>query len=325
VRLLLPSDTVERAPIRYSVVVPVYGNAATLPLVVDRLTTVAEGLDGPLEIVFVVDGSPDDSLEVLRRTLPDAKVSSQLIAHSRNFGSFPAIRTGLAAARGEFIGVMAADLQEPPELMEEFFTRLSSGEHDVVVGRRESRADPALSSLLSRTFWSTYRRVINPEIPRGGVDVFGCTREVADRLLALKESHSSLVGLLYWVGYRRAEVPYERLVRTEGKSGWTFRKRLQYLLDSVFSFTDIPIRALTGVGVVGSVLTVLVGIAVLVSWAGGQIKEVGYTPLMLTMLFSTFLVLAGLGVVGSYVWRGYENSKARPLSLARTSEIFDGR
>lgn len=324
-RLLLPSDSVEPAPIRYSVVVPVYGNAATLPQVIDRLTTVANGLDGPLEVVFVVDGSPDDSLQVLQRTLPDAKISSQLVTHSRNFGSFPAIRTGLAAARGEFIGVMAADLQEPPELMEEFFEKLSAGEHDVVVGRRESRADPAMSSFLSRTFWNAYRRIINPEIPRGGVDVFGCSREVADRLLELKESHSSLVGLLYWVGYRRAEVPYERLVRTEGKSGWTFRKRLQYLLDSVFSFTDIPIRILTSVGVIGSILTVLIGIAVLASWATGQIDEVGYTPLMLTMLFSTFLLLAGLGVVGSYVWRAYENSKARPLSLARTRETFDGR
>ena len=140
-RLLLPSDSVEPAPIRYSVVVPVYGNAATLPQVVDRLTTVANGLDGPLEVVFVVDGSPDDSLEVLQRTLPDVKISSQLVTHSRNFGSFPAIRTGLAAARGEFIGVMAADLQEPPELMEEFFARL--GRHGDQLPLVQRRAEPA--------------------------------------------------------------------------------------------------------------------------------------------------------------------------------------
>ncbi|GAA1405603.1 glycosyltransferase family 2 protein [Oerskovia paurometabola] len=310
--------------IRYSVVIPVYGNEATLPDVVERLASVAVELDGAMEAVFVVDGSPDDSLAVLRKILPAASIASQLVVHSRNFGSFPAIRTGLDAARGEFIGVMAADLQEPPELMKEFFAQLAGNEYDVVVGRRQSRLDPAVSSVFSRTFWGLYRRFINRDIPQGGVDVFACTREVAARLLELDEAHSSLVGLLYWVGYRRTEVPYERLIRMHGKSGWTFTKKFKYLLDSVFSFTDIPIRMLTGVGVVGSLSTVAIGLVVLLSWSTGRIDEVGYTPLMLTMLFTTFLILAGLGVVGSYVWRGYENSKGRPLSLSMSREMFDG-
>lgn len=304
-------------------VIPVYGNEGTLGAVIARLEEVSARLPSPLEAVFVVDGSPDGSLLVLERLLPKATIPSQLVVHSRNFGSFPAIRTGLAAARGEYIGVMAADLQEPPELMEEFFKSLQSGEADVAVGRREARADPAVSSLLSRSFWSLYRRAINPEIPPGGVDVFGCTRQVADRLLAMDEAHSSLVGLLYWVGFRRAEIPYSRVARTEGKSGWTLRKRIRYLLDSVFSFTDIPISILSTVGFVGSLLTTLVGLIVLVSWLTGSIKEVGYTPLMLVMLFSTFVLLSGLGVVGSYVWRTYENSKHRPVAVPMSKQMFD--
>lgn len=307
----------------YSVVIPVYLNEGTLGAVIARLEEVSARLPSPLEAVFVVDGSPDGSLLVLERLLPKAAIPSQLVVHSRNFGSFPAIRTGLAAARGAYIGVMAADLQEPPELMEEFFKSLQSGEADVAVGRREARADPAVSSLLSRTFWSLYRRAINPEIPPGGVDVFGCTKQVAERLLALDEAHSSLVGLLYWVGFRRAEIPYSRAARTEGKSGWTLRKRIRYLLDSVFSFTDIPISVLSTVGFVGSLLTTLVGLIVLVSWLTGSIKEVGYTPLMLVMLFSTFVLLGGLGVVGSYVWRTYENSKHRPVAVPMSKRVFD--
>ncbi|WP_262348125.1 glycosyltransferase family 2 protein [Cellulosimicrobium cellulans] len=307
----------------FSVVIPVYGNESTLGAVIERLEGVAARLPGPLEAVFVVDGSPDGSLLVLERLLPEAKIAGQIVVHSRNFGSFPAIRTGLAAARGEYIGVMAADLQEPPELMEEFFDVLRTGETDIAIGRRESRADPAVSSFLSRTFWGLYRRLINPAIPRGGVDVFGCTREVAGHLLSLGEAHSSLVGLLYWVGFRRTEVPYSRVPRTEGRSGWTLRKRVRYMLDSVFSFTDIPISLLSTVGFLGAVTTALVGVVVFFSWLTGNIDEIGYTPLMLVMLFSTFVLLSGLGVVGSYVWRTYENSKSRPVSVAMSRQVYD--
>ena len=307
----------------YSVVIPVYTNEATLGDAIARLTEVSTRLPGRLEAVFVVDGSPDGSLAVLQRLLPEASIASQLLVHSRNFGSFAAIRTGMAVARGRYIGVMAADLQEPPELMEQFFAVLAKDEADIVVGRRESRADPAITSVMSRTFWGLYRRVINPSIPRGGVDVFGCTREVAGHLLALSEAHSSLVGLLYWVGFRRAEVPYSRVERTTGKSGWTFHKRVRYLLDSVFSFTDIPISMLSTTGLVGGLLTILASIVVFISWVSGRVTEVGYTPLMLVMLFSTFTLLSGLGVVGSYVWRAYENSKGRPMSVPMSREIFD--
>lgn len=312
-----------REDIVYSVVVPVYTNEDTLGPLLEALLVVAGRLPAPMEAVFVVDGSPDRSLEVLRQVLPSAGIASQLLVHSRNFGSFAAIRTGLAAARGHYVGVMAADLQEPPELVEQFFTILGTGTADICVGRRESRQDPALTSALSRTFWWLYRRVINPQIPRGGVDVFGCTAEVARRLLALSESHSSLVGLLFWVGYRRVEVPYSRRERHAGSSGWTMRKRLRYLTDSVYSFTDIPIQILSAVGLVGAGFTLVVGAIVFGFWLAGVIREPGYTPLMLTMLFSTFVLLAGLGVVGSYVWRTYENSKGRPNAIAMSHSTFD--
>src|SRR4051794_9246198 len=173
-----------------------------------------------MEGVFVVDGSPDGSLLLLRRMLGERAFASQLVAHSRNFGSFAAIRTGFAAADGDFVAAMAADLQEPVELVEQFFALLSTGEYDVAVGTRAGREDPRTTMLLSRVFWSLYRRNVHKEMPAGGVDIFGCTRQVADQLVALDEAHSSLVGLLYWLGFRRVEVPYRRAPRGEGKSGW---------------------------------------------------------------------------------------------------------
>lgn len=310
---------------RYSVVVPVYGNRATLPDVLARLASVAEQLPGDLEAVFVLDGSPDDSADVLAAAVPQQHLAVQVLEHSRNFGSFAAIRTGLAAARGDFVGVMAADLQEPPEVMLGFFAELESGAYDVAVGRRTSRSDPGGSALMSRIFWWLYRRTINKDIPAGGVDVFACTRDVAQRLVLLDESHTSLVALLYWVGFRRVEVPYDRLARTEGTSGWTLRKKVTYLSDSVFAFTRIPIHALTALGVVGTLVTLAVGLLVLLSWLAGRIDSPGYTPLMLTILFSTFLLLTGMGVLGSYVWRTYENTKRRPAALTRTHWTHDPR
>jgi glycosyltransferase involved in cell wall biosynthesis len=308
--------------IRYSVVVPVYGNEATLGRVLERLEDMSGRLDGPLEAVFVVDGSPDGSLLVLRKLLPGSAIASQLVAHSRNFGSFAAIRTGMAAARGQVVATMAADLQEPPELVEQFFGLLSSGDHDVAVGRREGRSDPTLSRLLSTTFWSIYRRFVHRDIPPGGVDMFACTADVARRLVALDESHSSLVGLLYWLGYRRVEVPYVRAPRAEGESAWSTRRKLRYFMDSVFSFTDVPVLLLTAFGLIGAVLTLVASIAVIVARATGLVKQAGYTPLMLVILLSTFTLLLALGIVGSYVWRTYENSKGRPSSVSMTHEAF---
>lgn len=310
-------------PVKYSIVVPVYANEGTLDQCIERLTEVAAHLPGRLEVVFVVDGSPDGSLLELQNLLPRAGLISQLVTHSRNFGAFAAIRTGLGVARGDFIGVMAADLQEPPELMEQFFVILQSGAANVTVGKRVSRSDPKFSAVLSRIFWGTYRRTINRDIPSGGVDVFACSRQVAEHLLSLNEAHSSLVGLLYWTGFRRVEVPYSRSERSVGKSGWTFKKKYRYLLDSVFSFTDLPIGFLTSVGFFGGLLTFIASVGVLVSKLTGRIDVVGYAPLILAILFSTFTLLLGLGIVGSYVWRTFENSKNRPSAIVDSVTKFE--
>lgn len=132
------------------------------------------------------------------------------------------------------------------------------------------------------------------------------------------------MGLLFWVGYRRVETPYRRAPRPGGKSGWTLHKRIRYLLDSVFSFTDLPIQVLAVVGLVGTVVTTVVSVVVFVAWLVGKVEPLGSTPLMLVMLFSTFLLTSGLAVVGSYVWRTYENSKGRPGVIAmRHHELND--
>ena len=308
--------------VTYSVVVPVHGNEATIPALVARLARLSHEIDGPFETVFVVDGSPDSSLLLLRRLLPDSGLQSQLVTLSRNYGSFSAIRAGLAVARGEYVAVMAADLQEPVSLVEDIFRRLATGDHDVAVGVREGRNDPGLTSLTSRLFWGFYRRQVQKELPAGGVDMFGCTRQVVTELLQLEESNTSLVGLLYWLGFRRTEVPYVRQERESGKSGWTLRKKLRYMNDSIFSFTDLPITLLITAGSLGVVASVFAGVAVFAAWATGNVQVAGYTPLMLMLFLLCSSILLALGIVGSYVWRTYENSKRRPGAIAMHHERF---
>ena len=308
----------------YSIVIPVYGNEATLSQVIARLDGLARTLDGPMEAVFVIDGSPDGSRDVLRRVLPESDIASQVLELSRNFGSFSAIRVGLQAARGRFVAVMAADLQEPPEVVTAFFEILRTGEADIALGRRTGRADPLGSRISSALYWRFYRRVVNPDVPEGGVDVFACSRQVVQQLNRFGEVHTSLVGLLFWVGFRRAFVDYERRPRVSGSSGWTFRRKFRYLLDSVYAFTDLPITLLQIIGVSGVIGSFLLGLVTLVAWSVGNIPVPGYTPLILVLLLATSAILLGLGVVGSYMWRTYENGKQRPFAIVREQDEFAG-
>ena len=306
----------------YSVIVPVYRNRDSIPDLINRLVSLKQSKSGKLEAVFVVDGSPDDSLEVLRTALAKASLPAQLASLSRNFGSFSAIRAGLTLARGEYIGVMAADLQEPPEVLEAFFDSLEADECDVALGQRTGRQDPAVSSVTARAYWGFYRRVINRDIPPGGIDIFGCKREVALAVAGFTETHTSLVGLLYWVGYRRKYFPYVRQARQHGKSAWTLGKKVRYLFDSIYAFTDVPILLLQAIGLFGVIGSCLLGLIVFMGWLMGRIQQPGYTPIMIVILASTSALLLGLGVVGSYVARAYENSKSRPVSIVASHEYF---
>jgi glycosyltransferase involved in cell wall biosynthesis len=312
----------------FSAVIPVYRNEQSLPELVAGLGEVAAEMrrrtGEALEVVFVVDGSPDRSFEALTELLPAAPFRSQLLLHSRNFGSFAAIRSGLAAASGSSFGVIAADLQEPTELLIDFCAALQGDACDVVIGCREKRDDPLATRLASAAFWRLYKRFVIADIPKGGVDVFGCNERFRDELLRLEESNSSLVGLIFWLGFRRREILYGRRERRHGKSAWSFGRKLNYLFDSVFSFTDLPIRLLLFFGLGGLLISLVLGLMVLAAKAVGEIPVPGYAATALTVLFFGGLNALGLGIVGTYAWRGFENTKGRPLAVIRLRRSFGG-
>lgn len=309
----------------HSLVVPVYRNEESIPDLLDAIADLSRRTQQRLEAVFVVDGSPDGSYALLRDRLPGMPFRSQLITHSRNFGSFAAIRTGMGAAKGNCIAVMAADLQEPIELIERFYEVLVRDEADIVVGTRVARADPLFSRIASNTFWWLYRRLVQPQIPVGGVDVFACNAKFRAELLAMGEANTSLIGQLFWLGMRRSVLPYERLVRRHGRSGWSLSRKIKYLMDSVFAFSDLPIHLLILVGGLGIAISTLLGCVVVGARLLGYVTMPGYAMTMLTLLFFGGLNMLGLGIIGAYVWRAYENTKQRPLAVVQHAQTFAGK
>jgi glycosyltransferase involved in cell wall biosynthesis len=308
-----------------SIIIPVYNNEDSISSLLDELEKIQTKMILELEVVFVIDGSPDNSYHILKDKLRHCTFNSQLLLQSRNFGSFSAIRAGLKAATGDYCAVMAADLQEPPELVLKMLQNLATNEYDIVVGYRERRNDPLISRTLSKIFWWTYRKLIIAEIPPGGVDMFGCNQQFREELLKLDEQHSSLIGLIYWLGFRRKSIGYERKEREHGKSGWTLSKKINYLLDSVFAFSDLPIKVLIFLGISGLIVATLLTIIVISAKLISNIVVPGYAATMITILsFGAFNSL-GLGIIGSYVWRAYGNTQRRPLSIIRTSEFIPAK
>mgnify|MGYP001264932897 CR=1 FL=1 len=296
-----------------SLIVPIYRNEENIPSLLAALEDLNCQLNGDLEVVFTIDGSPDNSGALL--AMSEKNFTCRIVFHSRNFGSFVAIRTGMEHATGRYMAAMAADLQEPPELILEFFRLLATGEVDVVFGQRTARADPFFKKLFSNVFWGAYRRFVLPSMPRGGVDIFGCTRQVAETILDIEESNGSLVAQMFWVGFRRRFVPYERREREHGKSAWNFSRRFRYMMNSIFSFTDMPILAVLWIGLAGCAVSTLFGLYTLIAWSMGYVTERGYTTIIIFISFFSSITLVVQGILGLYLWQAVENSKRRPLRV----------
>ena len=305
-----------------SIVIPVYRNEANIARLLREMERIAGASPMGIELVLVVDGSPDRSHEILRQSLPGRRFSAVLVSLSRNFGAFNAVRCGLEVARGQYFVALAADLQEPPDLALAFLTALRAGDADVVFGTPSTRDDPWFDSISSRVFWWAYSRLVLPDAPPAGVYTFGCTRIVRDRLIELREPTTNLVALLFWLGFRRAFIPYERDQRQGGRSAWTLGRKIRYGLDSLFSFTDLPVRLLLLLGVIGTVTAVTAATLLLAASLAGRIEVPGYAPTMLAVTFFGSITSLGLGILGQYSWLILQTTRARPSYLVEHVERF---
>jgi dTDP-4-amino-4,6-dideoxygalactose transaminase/glycosyltransferase involved in cell wall biosynthesis len=299
---------------KLGIVIPVYGNEKSLNELHQRISQAFLESDIELTIFFVNDRSPDNSQQVLEElAAKDPRVRVLLL--SKNHGSFVAITAGLNYAKDQdAVAILSADLQDPPEIIPEMVAKWREG-YPVVLGVRRRRADSLVTKFFSSVFHKLYRKLIMPDMPEGGFDFCLIDRRVADVVIESSEKNSSLVGLIIWVGFERAYIPYDRAERQHGKSMWSFRKKVRYALNSIIAFSSLPLRLSAFVGIVLA-LVCFAGIAVtLYNYLSGRIPVSGWASLILAILFVGSFQFLFFAILGEYFWNNLEQTRKRPLFI----------
>ena len=305
-----------------SIVVPVYHNATSLPDLLSKFQELAQKNAGDrFEFVFVDDGSRDNSFDVLQ-SLASAEPRVRIVKLSRNFGSNAALLAGLGQARGQVIAAIAADLQDPPELIDDMLAQWRLG-RKVVLAARESREDPGLTSLMSDSFYALFRRFAIKSMPKRGFDFFLIDRQVCDLIKGIQESNAYLMGLILWLGFDPAVIYYHRREREKryGHSMWTFAKKLKYFVDSFVAFSYMPVRASSVLGISLSILGILYAVVVIAARLFFGVQAEGWASLMVVLLIVSGAQLLMTGVLGEYLWRNLDETRRRPrFIIERTIE-----
>ncbi len=299
---------------KLSIIIPVYFNEKNLqPLYEDIREKIIEPRLFDYEIVMVDDGSGDNSwAEMEKIAAEDANVS---IYHlSRNFGSHAAILCGLEHCSGDCAVVKAADLQEPTEIIPEMFKRWEEG-NNVVLAVREGRQDGASTQFFSNFYYWLVRTFALKQMPKNGFDIYLIDRKVIEVLRMMDEKDSALTGQILWSGFKTAEVPYVRQERRIGKSRWTLRKKIRLVMDTLYSFSTVPITIVTMVGAMAFVVSLVWALIVLVNKIAGNIPVSGFTTMFIFQLFSFGITMTTLGVIGGYLWRTFDASRNRPIYI----------
>jgi glycosyltransferase involved in cell wall biosynthesis len=281
-----------------------------------RMVPVLDELFSDWEMIVVDDGSTDRTAAILRE-LHERDPRVRAVRLSRNFGSHAAIAAGLDHARGDLAVILAADLQDPPEVIPEFVARWREG-YEIVWGAREARDDPPLRRWFARGFYGLVRRTALPGIPRTGTGSFCLIdRSVIQSFRRFEERNRMTFGIISWSGFSQTQVPYTRAARHAGRSKWSFGNLVKAAVDTFVSFSYVPIRLISYFGIAVSALSFVFGAYVLIDYAANGTGLRGWPSLMAAILFLGGVQLITLGVVGEYVWRIAEESKRRPLYLVR--------
>lgn len=298
---------------KLSVVVPVFRNSETVRETFNRISSTihANFPSATLEVVFVEDGSGDNSWDVLSELKKNNPDTITLVKLSRNFGQVSAILAGYEAATGDAIITISADLQDPTELMADMLLKWQEG-NDIVIANRIARNDDAASTLFSKLAYGVARKA-NPKMPEGGFDYLLLSKRAKDVLITFKGRHRFFQGDILWLGFPTTFIPYERLKRPMGKSGWSFSKKFKYFTDLILDSSYLPIRLMSGLGFITAVTGLLYALIIVLSWLNNSTPFDGWAPLMVAVLVIGGMIMMMLGIIGEYLWRIYDDVKARPL------------
>ncbi|MFA5828069.1 MAG: glycosyltransferase family 2 protein [Candidatus Shapirobacteria bacterium] len=301
---------------KISLVIAVYRNEGSICKTYEKIKSVfAKSLAGyEYEIIFVDDGSDDDSLkEIFNVRKEDSRVKA--ISFTRNFGQMAAILAGLKEASGDAVINISADMQDPVEMIPKMIKSWRKGS-EIVACYRVGRSDTFAAKFFSRLAYGALKLSF-PQLPIGGFDYVLIDRKPLDEYNTIDIRNRSFQGDLLWTGYRTCFIPYTRLKRTIGKSQYNFSKKLKNFLDAFLDASYLPIRFISLSGIITSIVGVIYGLTIIYAWFVGKTPFTGWAPIMVAILFVGGLIMIMLGVIGEYTWRIYSELRKKPNYVIR--------
>ncbi|MFV0479265.1 MAG: glycosyltransferase family 2 protein [Anaerorhabdus sp.] len=301
-----------------SIVVPCYNEKETVHLFYDALKAVVDKMDTQYEIIFVNDGSKDSTLEECIKLYNSDPTCVKVIDFSRNFGKESGLLAGLSAAKGDYVTVMDADLQDPPELLVEMMKILKEKDIDVVGTRRVSRVgEPKIRSFFARQFYKLINHFSEVNIVDGARDCRLMTRQVVDSILEIQEYHRFSKGIFVWVGYKTEYLEYKNVERIAGETSWSFWGLLGYAIEGIVAFTVAPLRLATYTGFLISFASFAAMIFIFIRALLFGDAVSGWPSTMVMILFLGGIQLLALGIIGEYLSKTYMEVKKRPNYIIR--------
>ena len=300
-----------------SIVVPAYNEEKAIPLFFNEIEKVSQKIGLEFEYIFVNDGSKDNTLQVLKSLHQDHQ-NVHYIDFSRNFGKEAALLAGLEQSKGDFVAVMDADLQDPPELLEEMYSLLLTGEYDVVGTRRVTRdGEPAIRSFFARLFYLMINKISSSEMIDGARDFRLMTRQVVASILELKEYNRFSKGIFSWVGYKTKYLEYKNRQRVAGETSWSFWGLLKYSIEGIINFSNAPLQIATYSGILSSLAAVIFIIVIVIRTIVYGDPVSGWPSLVSIVLLVGGMQLFALGIIGQYIGKIYLETKKRPSYIIK--------
>lgn len=298
----------------FSIVIPVFCNEGSLKKTYDLIKTnvINKNKGRTYEIIFVDDGSYDNSFQELLELRTNDPGKIKLIKLSRNFGQVSAMLAGYQQSVGDCVINISADLQDPPELMNEMLAYFFDQNIPIVIATRKERDESLFRRKTSQFFYSLMQLLSFPEMPRGGFDYALISKKVVKHIVKNYEANPFWQGQILWTGFHKKVLFYERRKREVGTSKWTFSKKLKYLIDGVLGYSYKPLRIMSILGLVVFVLGIVYAIIILIEYFFGNVPFKGWAPIMILILVLSGIQMLMLGILGEYLWRVLDQVRKRP-------------
>ena len=303
---------------KLSLVVPCYNEAENVLPFQQAVISAFSGCGYDYEIIFINDGSKDATLHNLKKLFRAQDCPVKVVSLSRNFGKESAIYAGLEQCDGEYISLIDADLQQRPEIVRDMVQILEEDtDCDVVAAYQDRRGEGKILSFFKKSFYSIINKLSKVTLQPDASDFRTFRRSVRDSILDMGEYHRFSKGIFAWVGYETRFIPYTACPRNAGTTKWNFKKLFNYAIDGIIGFSTAPLRFSTYVGAVSAVAAVVYLIVVILQKLISGIDVPGYATIIVLILFFGSMQLFGIGIIGEYVGRTFEQSKDRPIYIAK--------